>query len=446
MAQRRADLDTELEYEDEAFFGGLAKIAGSLLGEEELEDELEAEDELEGEYEDEFEMELEDEFESEWESEDEDEDEAFLGGLAKIAGSLFGGDGEGEYEYEAEDEAEEFFKNIGRAFRKAAPFLKVLAKTAGPLVATAVGGPAAGMLARAVTSQLEGEYEEELEAELEDMATAPISSHQAMAEYLAGRAAAAESESEAEAFAGAAVYVTLSGQDRRDLENLLPQLVRGAAVITRLLHQSRSTRQAVRLVPGIVEGTARTLTRTYGGGYVQPAQVGRALGTTTARVLSGGPALTAVTRRHARGLAVSHHRRRHGGYRQQGWYDTPGRTGGRGQYQGPRRQGTSHYGAPHYGTPHYGTHQGSHRQPARPGMQPRQRVVHRQPAATRVVSRTGRVAPPKTGFVRVVTPVRIPPKGGRPAQTVRVVSDVKVPRGATPAGRPASVPARRKTR
>jgi hypothetical protein len=434
MAQRRADLDTELEYEDEAFFGGLAKIAGSLLGEEELEDELEAEDELEGEYEDEFEMELEDEFESEWESEDEDEDEAFLGGLAKIAGSLFGGDGEGEYE--SEDEAEEFFKNIGRAFRKAAPFLKVLAKTAGPLVATAVGGPAAGMLARAVTSQLEGEFEEELEAELEDMATAPISSHQAMAEYLAGRAAAAESESEAEAFAGAAVYVTLSGQDRRDLENLLPQLVRGAAVITRLLHQSRSTRQAVRLVPGIVEGTARTLTRTYGGGYVEPAQVGRALGTTTSRVLSGGPALTAVTRRHARGLAVSHHRRRHGGYRQQGWYDAPGRQGGRGPYQGPRHQGAHHYG----------THQGSHRQATRPGTQPRPRVVHRQPAATRVVSRTGRVTPPKPGFVRVVTPVRLPPKGGRPAQTVRVVSDVKVPRGATPAGRPASVPARRKTR
>jgi hypothetical protein len=438
MAQRRADLDTELEYEDEAFFGGLAKIAGSLLGEEELEDEFEAEDELEGEYEDEFEMELEDEFESEWE--DEDEDEAFFGGLAKIAGSLLG-EGEDEYEdeleMEYEDEAEEFFKNIGRAFRKAAPFLKVLAKTAGPLVATAVGGPAAGMLARAVTSQLEGEFEDELEAELEDMATAPMTPHQAMAEYLAGRAAAAESEAEAEAFAGAAVYVTLSGQDRRDLENLLPQLVRGAAVITRLLHQSRSTRQAVRLVPGIVDGAARTLQRTSGGGYVEPAQVGRALGTTTGRVLSGGPALTALTRRHARGLAVSH-RRRHGHHGHQGgsydqrWY--PGRGGS----AHPQRRG--HTGRPgQAGRPR---HAGRSGQPGQAGT----RVVRRTPSSTRVVSRTGRVAPPKPGFVRVVTPVRIPPKGGRPAQTVRVVSDVKVPRGATPAGRPASVPARRKTR
>ena len=40
----------EDEFEDEAFFGGLAKIAGSLLGEGELEDEFEAEleDEAEG--------------------------------------------------------------------------------------------------------------------------------------------------------------------------------------------------------------------------------------------------------------------------------------------------------------------------------------------------------------------------------------------------------------
>lgn len=441
MAQRRADLDTELEYEDEAFFGGLAKIAGSLLGEEELEDEFEAEEELEGEYEDEFELELEDEFESEC----EDEDEAFLGGLAKIAGSLLGegeDEYEDEYEMEYEDEAEEFFKNIGRAFRKAAPFLKVLAKTAGPLVATAVGGPAAGMIARAVTSQLEGEFEDELEAELEDMATAPVSPHQAMAEYLAGRAAAAESEAEAEAFAGAAVYVTLSGQDRRDLENLLPQLVRGAAVITRLLHQSRSTRQAVRLVPGIVDGAARTLQRTYGGGYVDPTQVGRALGATTGRVLSGGPALTALTRRHARGLAVSHRRRHHG--HQGGWYGQrwyPGRGGA--SHPQHRRGYAGHPGAPgHAGRPAHATRGGHAGHPGHAGA----RVVRRTPSSSHVVSKTGRVAPPKPGFVRVVTPVRIPPKGGRPAQTVRVVSDVKVPRGATPAGRPASVPARRKTR
>ncbi len=423
MAQHRADLETE--YEDEAFLGGLAKIAGSLLGEGEDEQEWEAEDEVEGMYEDEFSRELEDEFEveSEW----EDESEEFLGGLANIASSLLG-----EGEDETEDEAEEFFKNIGRAFRTAAPFLRVLAKTAGPLVATAVGGPAAGMIARAVTSQLEGEFEEELEAELEDMATSPVTQAQAMAEYLAGRAAAAESEAEAEAFAGAAVYVTLSGQDRRDLENLLPQLVRGAAVITRLLHSSRSTRPAVRLVPGLVDGAARTLVRTSDGGFVDPVRVGQALGHTTTRVLSGGPALTAVTRRHARGLAVSHHRRHQHGYGVHYRYGQAGSSGRYGPGHHPHRPG---YPAPHHrGHPQ---HHGGH---------PRPRVVTRAPASSRVVSRTGRVAAPKPGFIRVVTPVRVPPKGGRPAQTVRVVSDVKVPRGATPAGRPASVPPRRRSR
>jgi hypothetical protein len=45
--------------------------------------------------------------------------------------------------------------------------------------------------------------------------------------------------------------------------------------------------------------------------------------------------------------------------------------------------------------------------------------------------------------VRVVTPVRVPARGGLPARTVRVVSDVRVPRGAVATGRPAAVNGRR---
>jgi hypothetical protein len=417
MAQRRTDLETELE--DEAFLGGLGAIAGSLLGEGELEEEYEAEEELEGEFEDEFEDEVSRELEDEW----EDEDEAFLsslGGIARTVGSLLGEteeeyEDEAEWEDEAEDEAEEFFKSLGRAFRAAAPVLRVIAKTAGPLVATAVGGPAAGALARAVTSQLEGEMEAELEAEFEDMATAPVTAQQALGEYLAARAATAGSESEAEAFVGAAVQVTLSAQDRRDLGQLLPHLVRGAAVITRLLHQNPRSRPAVRLVPGIVDATARTLVRTGDGGWVDPAYVGRTLGHVTGRVLAGGPATTAVAHRHARGLAYTHRQ----GHRS-GWWG-PG-----------HRPGRTRHGAPH---------RAGHRGSTHPS-----RVVRRAPTGTRIVSRSGRVAPPKAGHIRVVTPVRVPGRGGRPAQTVRVVSDVKVPRGAKPAGRPAAVPARRKAR
>jgi len=164
----------------------------------------------------EFETEVESEYESEWEDELEVE-------------------GEWEDEGEEEDEAEEFFKKLKGVFRRAAPFLKTLAKKVGPLAATAIGGPAAGAIARAVTSQLEGELEAEVEGEFEEMATAPLAPSQTFAEYLAAQAAATESESEAEALGGAAAYAAISPDDRRELERLLPHLLRGAATITRML-------------------------------------------------------------------------------------------------------------------------------------------------------------------------------------------------------------------
>ncbi|MEV6344851.1 hypothetical protein [Actinoplanes sp. NPDC051851] len=399
------------------------------------------EDELEAEYEDEFESEYEDEFEyedeDEWEQEDEDffplgaiantiggllgeeegeeEDEAFLGGLVGRLLGGGGGDGEEEYEgefeseyedeYEAEDEAEEFFGRLRNVFKKAAPFLRKLAKTAGPLVATAIGGPAAGALARGITSQLEGEMEAEVEAEFEEMASAPLTGAQALGEYLAAQAASSESEAEAEALAGVAAYNALSARDRRDLEAMLPALLRGAAVVTRMLHGNRRTRQAVRLTPGIVDGAARTLLRrTAAGEPVTPAEVGTALGAATAQVLGGGPARTAVMRRHAKGLARA--RRRYRGR-------------GRGRYGSRARYGRG-------------------LRPRRP-LRGRTGMIRRQPVRSRAVGGGTRVPRPRAGMVRVVTPIRIPARDGRAARTVRVVSDVKVPRGAVTAGRPMSV-------
>jgi hypothetical protein len=400
MSQMRTDFEDELElegedeFEDEAFLGGLANIAGSLLGEgeDEGEGELEAEDELEGEYEQEFESKLESEFESEFEG----EDEAFLGGLAKIAGSLLG-EGEDEDELETEDEAEEFFKRAWRVLRRNAPMFKKLAKIVGPMVATAVGGPAAGALARAVTSQLEGELEDELEGELEEMATAPVTSAQALSEYLAAKAATAESESEAEAFAGSAVTLALSGYERRELEALLPRLMRGAAILTRALYRNRGTRAGIRLVPGIVTSAANTVVRRGGG---SSADLGQVLAGTTQRVLDGGRWQQSVARRHARGLSYIHRRRQ--------W-----------------RPGLSY--ADYRG--------GGYRGPS---------VIRRQPVRTRNLPISARVSRPPRGVVRVVTPVRIPARNGRPARTVRVVSDVRVPRGARPIGRPVPVTARRR--
>jgi len=393
-----AEAEWEDEFEDEAFLsalGGVARGIGGLLGE--------GEDEGEGEWEAEYEQEWEDEY----------EDEQFLGalgGLARGIGGLLGeGEDELEAEWEDEDEAEEFFKRIGRALKKATPFLKTLAKTAGPLVATAIGGPAAGALARIVTRQLEAETEAELEAEFEDMATAPLPGAQAFAEYLAAQAASTESEAEAEALAGAAAYSSIRRRDRQELEQVLPALLRGAAVVTRLLHSDRRSRPGVRLVPGMVDAAGRTLRRRIEEGQpVGPTEVGQVLGTTARRVLSGGTARTAVMRRHARGLAHAH---RHRFGRR---YPSSRRSGG------PRSTYRSGYAG-----------RGVRRMPG---------MLVRRPVRTATVGAGGgRVTRPKPGFVRVVTPVRVPATQNRPSRTVRVVSDVRVPRGAVTAGRPVSV-------
>ncbi|MGW6199984.1 hypothetical protein ACWF0M_27840 [Kribbella sp. NPDC055110] len=434
MARRATDFEDEVEYEWESEY--------ETEDEAEWEDEIEGESELEEEYEDEDFFPglggvvnaiggLLGEEEAEWEDEGEEEaeDEAFLGLLgpiAKIAGGLLGGGGgggDGEYEYEdegeeeleAEEEAEEFFKRLKGVFKKAAPFLRTLAKTAGPLVATAIGGPAAGAVARAVTSQLEGEYEEEFETEFEEMASAPLAPSQAFGEYLAAQAAATESEAEAEALGGAAAYAGINAQDRRELEQLLPHLLRGAATITRMLHGNRSTRPAVRLVPGIADGAARTIVRRIAAGEpVGPVELGQVMGAAATRALTPGRVRQAVLRRHARGLSRS--RRRYHGRGRRGY--------GRGRaYSRPRRTGSG-------------------RRPSDLGSG-RAMTVRRQPLRTRTVG-AGRVPRPRPGLVRITTPVRIPPKGGRPARVVRVVSDVKVPRGAVPAGRPTSAGGRRR--
>jgi hypothetical protein len=396
---RELEDELELETEDESLAGSIRE--GELEDEHELEDEYEAEEELEGAFEDEFSHELMGEFEDEYQVEGEDEfeiegedefeiegeDEAFFGGLAKLAGSLLG---EGEEEWETEDEAEYFFKRVGRFLKRHSGVLRKIAKVAGPMIATAVGGPAAGAAARLLTRQLEGEFEDEMEAELEEMATAPITPTQAYAEYLAAKAATSESESEAEAFAGSAITISLTPRDRRRLETALPHLVRGASVLTRLLYRNPGSRQAVRLVPGIVASAGQTLGRHPAAGAVRPADVAAVLSGVTRRVLTDPRWQAGAARRHARGLAQVHRRRRHSPY-------------GRRPYGG------------------------------------RSLTIKRRPVHVHAVSRNARVTRPRPGFVRVVTPVRVPPRGGHPGRVVRVVSDVKVPRGAVPVGRPASL-------
>jgi hypothetical protein len=235
--------ESEFETEDEAFLGGLAKIAGSLLGGGD------------GEYEDEYEA--------------EGEDEAFFGGLAKIAGSLLGGgDGEYEDEYEAEDEDEFEFE----------------AEAENELEA-------------------EGELEDEFEAEMEEEAEGfvnPIRRVYRDAElmaHFASMAAQTESEAEAEAFIGALVPIAAKLIPRAAalVARNGPTLVRAATRVVRQLRRSSRTRRLVKALPVVLQRTAQSLADQAANG--QPIDANTVIGTLgdmTGRVLRGNYGRRAV--------------------------------------------------------------------------------------------------------------------------------------------------------
>lgn len=258
----------------------------------------------------EWELEGEPEWETDNELEGELEGEAFLGTLGRIAGGVLGalgeeeGEWEGEFELEGEYEGEEFlgraFRGISGFVRRAAPVLRSVARVAAPIVGTAVGGPLGatigGLAARALgEEEFEGEFEGELEGEFEadgefeDEAAAPRTPQDAVAELMADVAARAQSEAEAEAMIGAATVTTLSSADRAALRRMLPHLVRGTAILTRVLRQRGVTRPAVRVVPTIVRRTVRSLKQQSAGGRPVTQRVAaRAMATQTRRVL-GSP-------------------------------------------------------------------------------------------------------------------------------------------------------------
>ncbi|WP_199512600.1 hypothetical protein [Nucisporomicrobium flavum] len=294
-ALTEGEFEEELEFEDEGeeFLGTVAR-GGGLLGP--------------GQGESEDEMEFEGEFEEELEFEDEGEE---------VAGAPRGGSAEFEDEYESEDEAEEFLRRARGWLRRAAPVLRQAARIAAPLVGTAVGGPLGGILARGATQLLrEGEFEFEdeledefeLEGEFEDEAEemAALTPQQALAEMMAAVAARAATEAEAEAMIGAATLSTLSARERAELERVLASLVRGSAVLVRVLWRRSSTRPAIRVVPTVVRGTARKLVRQAATGrQVTPRQAARVMARQTYRVL-GQPRVTQrALGNHARGTVVA---------------------------------------------------------------------------------------------------------------------------------------------
>ena len=267
---RDMEFESEFEFENQAepFLGGLLK---NVLGEGELE--------------------------SEWETLGEGYGDRE--GLGEGPLGEFEGEGVGESEWELEGafgefEGEQFFKKIGALVRKAAPILAKVAKVAAPIVGTAVGGPIGGKIgsmAAKLLGESEYEYEFELEgeseAEFEAVMEGPLTEQQALGELMATAAANAESEVEAEAQIGAATIIGLSPQDRQALRNVLVNINRGTAILTKVLRRSRSTAPFVRTVPTIVKRTAVALKKQAANGHpVTKKSAATAMAKQTRKVLS----------------------------------------------------------------------------------------------------------------------------------------------------------------
>jgi hypothetical protein len=80
--------------------------------------------------------------------------------------------------------------------------------------------------------------------------------------------------------------LSISPADRAELRKVLPHMVRGTAVLTRVLRSRPDTRTAVRVVPEIVRRTSHTLAqRSAAGQPVTKKAAARAMATQTRRVL-----------------------------------------------------------------------------------------------------------------------------------------------------------------
>jgi hypothetical protein len=101
--------------------------------------------------------------------------------------------------------------------------------------------------------------------------------------------------------AGAATVTVISPADRRALRRILPHLVRGAAILTRILRKRRVTRPVVRVVPTIMRRTVKDLKRQAARGIpITRKHAGRAAAKQVRRVLSSPRACAAAITRNVR--------------------------------------------------------------------------------------------------------------------------------------------------
>lgn len=207
---------------------------------------------------------------------------------------------DGEYE-------EEFFSTLAGLARQAAqnPTLRRIGLTAArqaasaiPAVAASVGKPGStwSNLGLGLGTTLSKELlrripQREWEDDYGEYEVNPITKvyPAAVMEHLGRAAAEAEDEAHAEAFIGALVPLgmSLARAAAPAVARAAPQLIKGAANMTRLLRTDPATRPLVRAVPGIVREAAQSLARQAGAGRppTPPAAV-RALAAQAARTLT----------------------------------------------------------------------------------------------------------------------------------------------------------------
>jgi hypothetical protein len=181
---------------------------------------------------------------------------------------------------------------------------------------------ALGALGESGAHEMEGEFEWEMESELN-----PIRRiyPDAMMEHLAHMAAEAESEQEAgEAFLPliplvaskllplAAKAIPMAAKALPKIASSVmrstPQLTRGVTNITRTLYRNPQTRQLVRAVPTIARRTVNSIAQQAAGGRtVTPQAALRMLARQSAQVL-GNPQRAALAMRRARALDRQLHR------------------------------------------------------------------------------------------------------------------------------------------
>jgi hypothetical protein len=105
---------------------------------------------------------------------------------------------------------------------------------------------------------------------------------------------------------GAATASMVSRADRAALRAILPHLVRGTAILTRLLRRRRITRPAVRAVPTIVRRTVATIRRRAQAGQPVTRQgAARVMAVQTRRVLSSPRTCAAAIRRNVAASRVA---------------------------------------------------------------------------------------------------------------------------------------------